>query len=62
MKTVKKIFAPKVVRVTLNILEEISLECSSVVFQTVRSQIENAFLKDYDMVISEYNKGISPRQ
>ena len=62
MKILKKIFAPKVVRVTLNILEEIGLERNGAVFQIVRSQIEDAFLGDYDIVTSEYKKGISPRQ
>lgn len=62
MKMLKKIFAPKVVRVTLNILEEIGLERNSAAFQMVRSQIEDAFLRDYNIVASEYKKGISPRQ
>jgi hypothetical protein len=51
MKILKRIFTPKVVRVTLNVLEEISLERNSVVFQMVRSQIDDAFLKHYDMVL-----------
>jgi len=62
MKILKKIFAPKMVRVTLNILEELGLEHNSAVFQIVRSQIEDAFLRDYHIVTSEYKKGISPRQ
>ena len=62
MKILKRIFAPIVVRVTLNILEEIALERNSAVFQMVRKQIEDAFLGDYNIVTSEYKKGISPRR
>ena len=62
MKIIKRIFAPKEVKVTLNILDELSLELHSEAFRMIRSRIEEGILRDYKNVISQVKDGASARQ
>lgn len=61
MKTIKRILAPKEVKVALNVLDELSLEFQTESFETIRRQIEDAMLGDCKKVVSEVKEGISPR-
>ena len=70
MKTIKRILAPKEVKVALNVLDKLSLELQTEAFETGRSmeafetvhrQIENTMLGDCKKVVSKVKEGISPR-
>jgi len=61
MKTIKRILAPKEVKVALNVLDDLSLEFQTEAFETIRRQIEDAMLGDCKRVVSEVKEGISPR-
>ena len=62
MKILKRIFAPREVRVALNCLDEFGYEFDCEAFGMVRDQIEKAFLMNYNTVISQVQRGISPHQ
>ena len=62
MKIINRIFAPKEVKITLNILDELSLELDSKAFKEIRSQIEEGILADYKNVISQVKDRASARQ
>ena len=63
MKIIKRIFAPKEVKVTLNIIEELSLEWGyTQAFREIRSEIERSILDDYKNVVSQVKDGASARQ
>ena len=62
MKMLRRIFAPKEVRITLNILDEVGLEFDCEAFRMLKTRIEDAFLRDYNQVVSGVKEGISPRQ
>jgi hypothetical protein len=61
MKTIKRILAPKEVKVALNVLDELSLELQMEAFETVHRQIENTMLGDCKKVVSKVKEGTSPR-
>ena len=70
MKTIKRVLAPKEVKVALNVLDELSLELqteafetgySMEAFETVHRQIENTMLGDCKKVVSKVKEGTSPR-
>jgi len=62
MKIIKRIFAPKEVKFTLNVLDELGLELDSEALKQIRSQIEKGILGDYKNVISQVKDGASARQ
>lgn len=62
MKNLKKIFAPKEVRITFNVLNELSQEFESEAFKEIRKQIEKGILSDYINIISQVEDKKSARQ
>lgn len=62
MKIIKRIFAPKEVKVALNVLDELSLELDSEAFKEIRSKIEEGILGDYKNVVSQVKDRESARQ
>lgn len=62
MKILRRMFAPKEVRIALNILDEVGLEFDCDAFRIVRRRIEDAYLGDCNQVVSNVREGISPRQ
>ena len=62
MKIIKRIFAPKEVRIALNVLDELSLELDSEAFKEIRSDIENGILGDYKNIVSQVKDEASARQ
>lgn len=61
MKIVKRIFAPKEVKIALNVLHELSLELESQAFKEIRSQIEEGILSDYKNVVIQVKDRESAR-
>ena len=62
MKILKKILAPKAVRITLNIIDEVGCELDGEAFPSIRNQIEEALLSNPDEVMSALSEGFTPRQ
>jgi len=62
MKIIKRIFAPKEVKIALNVLDELSLEFQTEAFKEIRSKIEEGILGDYKNVIYQVKDGASARQ
>ena len=62
MKFLKRMFAPKEVRVAIGILDEVGLEFDCEAFHIVRNGIEDAYLWGSTSVVSHVKNGISPRQ
>lgn len=68
MNIIKRILAPKEVKVALSILDELSLELQTETsnrteaFETIRRHIEHALLGDYKKVVFAVKEGTSPRQ
>lgn len=62
MRILRRMFAPKEVRVALSILDEVGFEFDCEAFRMVRNPIEDVFVRDYSNVVSGIDEGISPRQ
>ena len=59
MKILRRMFAPKEVRIALGILDEVGFEFNCEAFRMLRNRIEDAFLRDYSKVVSAVEGGIS---
>jgi hypothetical protein len=62
MKILRRIFAPKEVRIVLGVLDEVGFGFDCEAFRILRNRIQDAFLQDYSKVVSAVEEGISPRQ
>ena len=62
MGLLKRIFAPKEVRIALNVLDELSFELDSVAFKEMRSQIKKGIFSDYKNIVSQVKDRESARQ
>ena len=62
MRILRRIFAPKEVRIVLGVLDEVGFEFDCEAFRMLRNRIDDAFLRDYSKAVSAVEEGISPRQ
>lgn len=62
MEMIKRILAPKEVKATLNVLDELSLELKSQAFKEISSQVKKGILNDYENVVSQVKDEESARQ
>ena len=62
MKFLKRIFAPKEVRIVINVLNELSMELDSEACRKIRGEIEKSILGDYKNVVSQVKDGASASQ
>ncbi len=60
MVNARRLLAPKEVKVALDALDQIGKEMSNHAFDTVKSRIEDEFLKNPRPVSYEAKKGVSP--
>jgi hypothetical protein len=58
---IKRFLAPKEVKVTLNILDELSLELKSEAFKEISGQVKKGILSDFNNVVSQVKDEESAR-
>ena len=62
MKFIKKMMAPKEVRVSLNTVKEVSQELNCEALKVIQGQLEEAILNDPEEVKAAYKKRMTPRE
>jgi bifunctional DNA-binding transcriptional regulator/antitoxin component of YhaV-PrlF toxin-antitoxin module len=60
MGLLRRLFVPKEVKITLNLLDGLKSEFDSEAFQIIHSQIEKGILSDCKKVVAKLRAGISP--
>ena len=62
MDTIRRILAPKEVKIALNVLDELSLEFNSEAFKIVRNRVEDAIIRNCKNIVNQVKDGATPRE